>query len=117
MSAIWKFNLYCEQLEELYNPAWLIPLPTPLPTKLNDLWNHQSLMEDVWITLSEGKIPCWMENQAVHDGIRAMLKCDCCLEEQRRLGIKADNLCQWYGAELAAVELAMRTSESESFTD
>ena len=117
MSAIRKFNSYCEQLEELYDPALSIPLPIPLPTKLNDLRNHQSLMEDVWITPSEGQIPRWMEDQAVCDGIRAMLKCDRCLEEQRRLGIEADNLCQWYGAELAAVELAMCTSESESFTD
>ena len=39
-------------------------------------------MEDVWITLSEGQIPHWMEDQAVHDGIHAMLKRDCCLEEQ-----------------------------------
>ena len=37
MSAIHKFNAYCEQLEALHNPAWSIPLPTPLPTKLDDL--------------------------------------------------------------------------------
>ena len=74
-------------------------------------------MKDVWITPSEGQIPRWMEDQAVRDGIHVMLKCDRCLEEQRRLDIEADNLCRWYGAELAAVELAMRTSESESFTD
>ena len=117
MSAIQKFNLYCEQLQELHDPAWSIPLPSPLPTKLNDLRNNQSLMEDVWITPSVGQIPRWLEDQAVHDGIRAMLKRNRCLAEQRRLGIEADNLCRWYGAELAAVELAMRTSESESSTD
>ena len=117
MSAIRKFNSYCEQLEELHDPAWSIPLPTPLPTKLNDLRNDQSLMEDVWITPAEGQIPRWLEDQAVRDGICAMLKHNWCLEEQRRLGIEADNLCRWYGSELAAVELAMHTSESESFMD
>ncbi|KAI9453747.1 hypothetical protein HD554DRAFT_2199295 [Boletus coccyginus] len=115
MSAIRKFNSYCEQLEELHDPAWSIPLPTPLPTKLNDLRNDQSLMEDVWITPSEGQIPRWLEDQVVRDGIRAMQKRDRCLEEQRRLGIEADNLCRWYGAELAAVELAMHTPENEIF--
>lgn len=113
MSAIRKFNSYCEKLEELYNPEWLFPLPAPLPTKLDDLRNDQSLMEDVWITPSEGEIPRWMQDQVVRDGIRAMLKRDRCLEEQRRLGMEADNMCRWYGAELAAVELALRTSESK----
>jgi len=42
-----------------------------------------------------------------------MLKQDRCLEEQRRLGIEADNLCRWYGNELAAIELTLRTPESE----
>ena len=113
MSAIQKFNSYCEQLEDLYDPGWLIPLPTSLLTTLNNLWNHQSLMEDVWITPSEGQIPRWMEDQAVRDSICAMLKHDRCLEKQCRLGVKVDNLCWWYGTELAAVELAMCTSESE----
>jgi len=83
MSAIRKFNAYCEQLEALHDPAWSIPLPTPLPTKLDDLQNHQLLMEDIWILLAIGKIPCWVEDQDVRDGIHAMLKQDQCLEEQR----------------------------------
>ena len=114
MSAVHKFNSYCEELAELHNPAWTIPLPISLPSKLNDLWNDQFLMEDIWIMPTKGWTPCWMEDQAVHDGIHAMLKRDWCLEEQCRLGIEADNLCQWYSAELAALELAMHTSESKS---
>lgn len=112
MSTIRKFNAHCEQLEALYDPAWSVPLPTPLPTKLNNLRNHQLLMEDVWISPAVGTIPRWVEDQEVRDGIRAMLKQNRCLEEQRRLGIKADNLCRWYGAELGAVELALRTPDS-----
>ena len=42
-----------------------------------------------------------------------MLKRDRCLEEQRRLSIEADNLCQWYSNELAAVELVLHTPESK----
>ena len=108
-------DAYCEQLEALHDPAWSIPLPTPLPTKLDDLRNHQLLMEDIWISLAIGKIPpCrWVEDQDVRDGIRAMLKRDRCLEEQRQLGVEADNLYWWYGNELAAIELMLRTPESE----
>ena len=112
MSAIRKFNAYCEELAALHDPGWSIPLPAPLPTKLDDLWNHQSLMEDIWISPAIGKIPRWVEDQDVRDGIRAMLKRDRCLEEQRRLSVEADNLCRWYGNELAAVELALRIPES-----
>jgi len=113
MSVIRKFNAYCEQLEALHDPVWSIPLPTPLPTKLDDLQNHQLLMEDIWISPAIGKIPRWVEDRDVRDGIHAMLKRDQCLEEQRRLGVEADNLCRWYGNELAAVELALHTPESE----
>jgi len=113
MSTIHKFNTYCERLATLHDPAWLIPLPTPLPTKLNDLRNHQALMEDIWTSPAIGKIPRWVEDQDVRDGIRAMLKRDRCLEEWRRLSIEADNLCRWYGNELMAVELALRIPESK----
>ncbi|KAF8836910.1 hypothetical protein BDN67DRAFT_991962 [Paxillus ammoniavirescens] len=67
----------------------------PLSTKLNELHNHQPLMEDVWISCSEGEVPRWMEDK----------DCSQCLEEQHQLGTEADNLCRWYGTELTAVEL------------
>lgn len=113
LTALRKFNAYCERLEELYDPTYGIPLPTPLPTKLNDLRNDQSLLEDVWISPSTGDIPRWLEDQDVRDGIRAMLKRDRCIEEQRRLGLEADNLCRWFGDELAAIELALLAPDSK----
>ncbi|KAG6369026.1 hypothetical protein JVT61DRAFT_1972 [Boletus reticuloceps] len=42
-----------------------------------------------------------------------MLKLERCLEEQRRLGTEADNLCRWYGDELAVLELSLHTPRSE----
>ena len=70
-------------------------------------------MEDVWISPSVGEISRWIDDQDVHNGICAMLKWNQCLEERRRLGMEADNLCRWYGTELAAVELALHTPESK----
>ena len=108
MSAIHKFNSYCERLEELYDPTYAIPLPTPLPTTLVELCDDQTLLEDVWITRSEGEIPMWLQDRDVREGIRAVLKKDRCREEQLRLGMEADNLCQWFGHELCAIEFALR---------
>lgn len=79
-----------------------------------DLRNSPVLMEDVWITRSVDGIPRWLEDLTVREGIRAMLKADRCLEERRRLGDEADNLCRWYGWELGAVELATALPESKS---
>lgn len=71
-------------------------------------------MEDVWITRSKEATPAWLENLDVREGIRAMLKVDRCLEERRRLGVEADNLLQWFGRELCALELAIATPSSMS---
>ncbi|KAG2087542.1 uncharacterized protein F5147DRAFT_790688 [Suillus discolor] len=111
LAALRKFNGYCKHLEELYEPGCGIPLPMPLPTKLNELRNDQTLMEDIWITPSVGEVPHWLDDQDIHDGIRAMLKRDRCIEEQRHLGLEADNLCRWFGDELAAIELALQLPE------
>ncbi|KAG1728250.1 uncharacterized protein EDB91DRAFT_1314088 [Suillus paluster] len=108
MTAIRKFNSYCERLESLYDPTWTIPLPTPLPTKLAELRGDQTLMQDVWVTPSMGDVPRW-------DGIRALLKRDQCQEEQKRLGMEADNLCRFFREELTALELSLRLPENKRF--
>ncbi|KAG2739058.1 hypothetical protein P692DRAFT_20756820 [Suillus brevipes Sb2] len=115
MTAIRKFNTYCERLELLYDPAWNIPLPTPLPTKLAELRGDQTLMQDVWVTPSMGEVPRWLADSDVRDGIRALLKRDRCREEQRRLGMEADNLCRFFGEELTALELSLRLPENKRF--
>jgi len=71
-------------------------------------------MEDVWITPSSGEVPRWLEDSDVRDGIRALLKRERCREEQKCLGIEADNLCRFFGDELAVLELALRTPGCKS---
>ena len=115
LRAIRKFNHYCEQLAAMYRPEWELPLPDALPVKLNDLRNSPLLMEDVWITRTAPEVPRWLEEVEVRVGIRAMLKLDHCLEERRRLGVEADNLCRWFGRELFALETAVLSPSSESF--
>jgi len=113
MAAIRKYNHYCEQLSQLHNPSQTIPLPALLPTTLVDLRNDLNLMQDVWITPSADKVPRWLEDIDVRNGIRALLKRERCLEERRRLGSEADNMCRWFGYELAAIHVALRQSESK----
>lgn len=66
-------------------------------------------MEDVWITPCEdSKLPLWLEDADVRNGIRAMLKVDRCQEEQRRLRIESENMCRWFGRRLTCLEVALR---------
>ncbi|KAI0694788.1 hypothetical protein C8Q76DRAFT_634071 [Earliella scabrosa] len=109
LTAIRKFNTYCDALKREHKKGWKIPLPTHLPVELGALRNDPSLLTDVWVTPVATPAPRWMDEPDVRRGIRAMLSKDRCLEERRRLGNEADNLCRWYGDELAAVELALRT--------
>lgn len=116
MSAIRKYNHYCEQLAESYDSTYTIPLPPPLPTKLAELRADQTLLQDVWITPSvAGEIPLWLEDTDIREGIRAMLKRDRCHEEQRRLGMEANNMCWWFGQELFAVKVATQHPGSNYF--
>ncbi|OCH96026.1 hypothetical protein OBBRIDRAFT_830617 [Obba rivulosa] len=115
-TAIRKFNKYCTMLEELRKQHKLpdtIPLPRPLSTDLAKLRDDPGLFEDVWITaLPQEKQPRWLEDLNVRDGIRAILKIDQCNEERIRLYREAENMCEWFGRELAATELAMLTFDN-----
>ena len=112
ITAIRKFNKYCEQLQRLYHPDWSFPLPEALPTELGPLREDSSLLADVWVTRVSTPTPRWLGDVPVRKGIQALLAKDRCLEERRRLEIEADNLCQSYGRDLAAAELAMRNPNS-----
>ncbi|CDO73127.1 hypothetical protein BN946_scf185007.g181 [Trametes cinnabarina] len=108
MTAIRKFNGYCDALQAMCKPGWDVSLPCHLPTELSALREDSSLLTDVWISPAETRTPRWLEDANIRQGIRALLLQDRCREERRRLGEEADNLCRWYGRELAAVELALR---------
>ena len=115
MMAIRKFNGYCETLERLYDPEWKISLPLPLSLQLATLRDQPSLMEDAWITRSQGEMPRWLDDSDVRDGIRAMLKLDRCAEESVRLRCETVNLTSWLQHEYSAVELVLSTPSCESY--
>ena len=60
-----------------------------------------------------GEVPRWLEDTDMRDGICALIKTERCVEEQHRLGLEVDNMCRWFGYELAAIHVALRQSESK----
>ena len=112
ITAIRKFNKYCGELQQLYRPEWSFPLPLTLPTELKPLREDASLLVDVWVTRVSTPTPRWLCDVLVRKGIQAVLAKDRCTEERRRLEMEAENLCQSYGRDLCAVELAMRDPNS-----
>lgn len=113
MAGIKKYNDLCATLTSMYRPDWGIPLPEPLPNELKPLRDAPHLMQDVWISRPTEKVPRWLEDKNVRNGIRAQLKLDRCQEERRRLEVEAVNLMRWFGRELAAVELALSEPSSK----
>ncbi|KIM56688.1 hypothetical protein SCLCIDRAFT_29357 [Scleroderma citrinum Foug A] len=76
---------------------------------------HKYNLYYIWITPSVGEVPRWLKDMDVRDGIRALIKTEHCLEEQCCLGLEADNMCRWFGYELAAVQVALRQSENGNY--
>ncbi|EAU83223.2 hypothetical protein CC1G_13031 [Coprinopsis cinerea okayama7 len=114
MAAIERFNTHRAQLVKLIKPEWGIVLPRELPVNLTELRDHSDLMEDVWLTPATGGAPPprWLESVDVRRGIRAMLTLERCQEEIVRLNLEADNMCRWYGREIASVEVTIRETPS-----
>ncbi|KAJ7727050.1 hypothetical protein B0H14DRAFT_2410313 [Mycena olivaceomarginata] len=110
LRSIRKFNSYCCELERLRPSTCHIPIPSPLPTRLNGLRTDPTLHEDVWIEPCVGRIPRWLDDENVRDGIRALHVFDRCREEGARLNAERCNLRGWLEQELAIVSRAIEMS-------
>ncbi|EED85593.1 predicted protein [Postia placenta Mad-698-R] len=118
-TVIRKFNRYCKSLKELKQPEWTITLPLPLPTDLDALRDDASLLADVWIDPSQAQAPRWLEDVDIRKALGLSLahhrfgknQSNTPSILQRR---KADNICRWYGSELAAAKLALATSSNHT---
>ncbi|CAK5267328.1 unnamed protein product [Mycena citricolor] len=87
-----RLNSLCERLENEMPPHSLLPLPTQLSTKLSVLKADQSLFEDVCVLPTGNKIPRWLDDSDVRDGIQSMHSLDRCREELARLNLERENL-------------------------
>ncbi|KAJ3554830.1 hypothetical protein NM688_g2903 [Phlebia brevispora] len=104
-----KFNGYCDVLSRI-RPSWCnIPTPSPLPVDLIALRDDPHFMEDVWIAPSAtADPPRWLQDENIRHGILSMHRRLRSVEEKERCAEEAQNMCLWYGEELAAIEVALR---------
>ncbi|CAK5280804.1 unnamed protein product [Mycena citricolor] len=110
-----KFNSFCSRLEEIQPPHCSVPIPLPLPTKLNELKSHTNLFEDIWITPSDGGVPLWLCDENVRQGISSLHVLDRCHEEDLRLSRESENMLRWIDQEsllLASAKERHSTHES-----
>ncbi|KAJ7593008.1 hypothetical protein C8J56DRAFT_1045445 [Mycena floridula] len=115
LSAVNKFNDYVDTLQSIRLPGQRTPIPHQLPTTLQDLCESPHLHEDIWISKTpNAPIPRWLEDLELRKAIRSRLYLDRSLEERRRLGREADNMCRWYGRKYAALELALSCGQSRA---
>lgn len=114
LTAIKRFNGYCAELAKLRPPGSTFHVPRPLPIDLAVLREDPTLTEDVWIapTFTETP-PRWLEEPEVRHGIYALHRRERSSEERQRCGREADNMCIWYGKELAALDIAIHLPQSE----
>ena len=109
VTAIRKYNGYCESLRSYELPKPNFPLPTPLPTDLTELRSDESLMLDVWTDPNPSDAQAWLIDPTVREGIKYVHQQERCIEERRRLGREAENLLRYYSQELRVLEIAQRT--------
>ena len=92
-------------------PAGAI-VPLALPTdKLSKLDINDPIWEDVGLDDSTddhpgGSIPRWLSDEKVRKGIRGLLQCDRCLEEEQRLLQERADLEDWAVMEWKSLEVA-----------
>ena len=110
MTAIKKFNGYCDTLRGFELPAQRFPLPTQLPTDLTKLRDDDTLMTAVWTDSNPVNAQPWLSDASVRNAIRFMHQTDRCIEERRRLGREAENLLRWFSHELHVLECAKRVA-------
>ncbi|KAH6887237.1 hypothetical protein BKA70DRAFT_1122619 [Coprinopsis sp. MPI-PUGE-AT-0042] len=112
-NTIKRFNKKIDQLNDLYQPDWMIPLPEKLPTDLGKLKDDPNLLTDVWISTSTGAdVPPWLSDPQVRDAIAEMHTRDRCAEERLWVGVERDNMCRWFRKEFLAVEVALHSESN-----
>ncbi|KAJ6553265.1 hypothetical protein B0H19DRAFT_1377852 [Mycena capillaripes] len=116
LKLIDRFNENCAKLETLCPVGCRIPIPVPLPTQLTVLRLDPSLHEDVCISPSPGRIPRWLNDDDVRDGIRSLHIIDRCREEAARLNLDRANLRLWLDEELSIVDNALFSHSDTSLT-
>jgi hypothetical protein len=114
INAIKKFNRLTQELSQQKDPTCVIPFPNPLSTDLAELRDDPELFQDVYVTPNDqfnGSLPEWLLNPNVRIGSRAAQMLKRCDEERNRIFGEAENMLEWFGTELNAIEMAILLSK------
>ena len=76
---------------------------------------HLDVDNEIWLDLDldrtdEAKIPRWLGDEGVREGIRAMLAMNRCEEDADRLRRERKNMQEWFAKEWIAVKSALSKS-------
>ena len=75
----------------------------------DEIWQDIGLEE---VDSKEITPPCWMSDEAVRNGIKAVLELDRCKEEEERLIHECQALQVWFSEEWTVILEALQTAES-----
>ena len=106
-----KYDDYCKQMGDLVRQKQA-PQNTVLPPPIDthglfaldvddDIWQDAGLGEE-----EEAHVPAWLGREDVHDGIKALLNHDCCLEEEECLQKERAAMQLWTQEEWATIQRA-----------
>jgi hypothetical protein len=110
LRLISKYNMYCAEIAEDWRPRCHIPMLSPLPTETTVHCNDPSLYQDLWVYPTLGRVPRWMDDADVRNGIRSVHIIDRCVEETVRLKLECASVSRWLQNKLELVARPFRYS-------
>ncbi|KAG6834332.1 hypothetical protein H0H93_010415 [Arthromyces matolae] len=109
-----KYNKLCDTLADLIKKKKAPPrsvCPRKIEVKgLFSLDVDDTIWEDVGLNKDDVEPPAWLADQAVRDGIKALLEHDRCLEEDIRLRHECRSMRFWLSEEWRIVNMAIDSS-------
>ncbi|KAG6823861.1 hypothetical protein H0H92_008822, partial [Tricholoma furcatifolium] len=116
----WTYNALQRKLVELIDKGRAPPgavVPQKIETKgLFALDVDDAIWQDTGLTGDASDIdatpPPWLADEAVRDGIRALLELDRCVEEDSRLKHEFRSICVWFREEWNLVNAAIENAET-----
>ncbi len=115
-----KYNALCKDLKHMIQHG-KAPKGAIVPIAINtDTLFQLDVDDDIWqdIGLTDENdnnvnIPLWLGNEFVRAGIKALLECDRCQEEKRRLISERESMQDWFEEEWKVLQATILSSEHE----
>ena len=113
LCLVLEYNKCCTSMEDLIKwkkvPKDIVAVPPQKidSKKLFSLEVDDRLWQDVGLEDDTDGVPCWLGDEAVREGISAMLDLDRAQEELARVTMEHTNIQNWFRQEWQAVKAAL----------